>query len=323
MTTPTFDFSIPLDINNIESKNQILELWEKAKNESLEDNREIITYLEQIIQLDDSLYGVWYNLGVAKEFKDGICFKKAIELKMDHEDSWLAKAKYHDLASNMPHHDDTLDKHLHIENNIESMNMPTEIQIVKKLTKIISQISFDEQQYSSELSGIIIENTDSSPNDVALNMTLCLMKYSYYEDAIKIIKNDVYYSEYLKLRFYHGICLRKTKRFQESIEMFNEILSESTKNPIVLLQKALSTYEKGEKKEAEEIFSEIKKLEMNDDLINQLCTSKNDFNDSFELLKNDFNENLINQLNKETEKLYNYNEREKIQLTYDYLWFLK
>ena len=56
---PTFDFKIPLTIKNLEKKQEILELWDTAKNASSQnDSKTISQKLRELTKLDDSQYGV-------------------------------------------------------------------------------------------------------------------------------------------------------------------------------------------------------------------------------------------------------------------------
>ena len=86
------------------------------KHKTMFSNEQI---LEQISKLDDSLYGVWYNLGISKILADMStgygCFEKSIKLKLDHIDSWKGKKRYHALALNDPIVDDNLDFHINSE----------------------------------------------------------------------------------------------------------------------------------------------------------------------------------------------------------------
>ena len=64
---PTYDFKIPMEIKNLEKKAEISELWENAKNAfATNDVEKIRSSLTHITKLDNSLYDVWYNLGIAK-----------------------------------------------------------------------------------------------------------------------------------------------------------------------------------------------------------------------------------------------------------------
>ena len=79
---PHYDFNVNLEIKNHDKKNEIIKLWGDAKKQSESDNHEKIhEFLEQISKLDDSLYGVWYNLGISKILADMStgygCFEKS------------------------------------------------------------------------------------------------------------------------------------------------------------------------------------------------------------------------------------------------------
>ena len=113
---PTYDFEIPLEIKNLEKKAEILQLWENAKNAFAPgDVEKIDSNLTQITELDDSLYGVWYNLGIVRNFA-GSCFDMAIKLKPDHIGSWRGKERYHELGMGYFYGDDNLDLHIHSYN---------------------------------------------------------------------------------------------------------------------------------------------------------------------------------------------------------------
>ena len=257
MTIPTFDFSIPLDINNIESKNQILELWEKAKNESLENNREIITHLEQIIQLDDSLYGVWYNLGVAKEFRNGICFEKAIELKFNHIESWKGKAQNHDLKMKLPYGDDNLDLYLNLDAYQACWDIIDEIEKMENYEFPV--VEPDDADWDTRIMDVWVEmlGWSWSPEGY-LKMGLTLMKYSKFKESNTIfdvfleIESDTIYEGKQQVQkenlialsyFFKGINFRKLNDYKRSLEMFEKVLTAFPNEPRVNSQKQLTLIE--------------------------------------------------------------------------------
>ena len=314
---PTFDFKIPLEIKNSKNKIHILELWESAKNAWKNDDlKKIITDLNEIIKFDDTMYGVWYNLGIAKSFDIG-CFDKAIELKLDHIDSWIAKSHCHSLATNMPYGDDNLDQYLHIENEMTCGDIVREIKIINKLK--ISEL--DDPSFWA-----MIFNQETFLIDSTLNVSLCLLKYSRWNDAVilleKTIGLEIPRNIYL---FFQGIAYRESKNFEKSLEMFDEIINGESNNIYALLQKGLTLFEKGEIKKGEKILHEIINLNENSNFFKYCSESSEEFptryfEDSLKMIKNGIDEKVILQIKSDTKKLYNYNDREKIGVTYNFGW---
>jgi hypothetical protein len=249
---PTFDFKIPLTIKNLEKKQEILELWDTAKNASSQnDSKTISQKLRELTKLDDSQYGVWYNLGIAENF-NRLCFEKAIELKLDHIDSWKGKCHYHYQAAKLPYGDDTLDLHLHLNNADGCEGIIHEINEIQNTSFLVFEPT--DEKFTSYW----VDMMQEMDMDQYLTIGLTLMKYSKYNEAKTIF--DIYleyesgttrtpdyrnFNECLEsmdalCHFFKGIIFRKIGNFKKSLEMFDELLGTYPKNTRILTQKQLT-----------------------------------------------------------------------------------
>jgi tetratricopeptide (TPR) repeat protein len=355
---PTYDFEIPLEIKNLEKKAQISELWETAKNAfATNDVEKIRSSLTQITELDDSLYGVWYNLGIAKDFA-GWCFKKAIELKPDHINSWRGKGHYHQLGIRDAYVDDNLDQHIHSDNWNICQSMCEEIEVINKFKKLKFN-DFDDKQLTSFQVDMETGQPQSSDGANILNLSLCCLKYSMYDEAIKLLETHWYAHTTLYLYFL-GIAYRLSGNFEKALEQFDKILNLETKNVYALLQKGLILYKNEEsideitkiivattlhkylKDQSEKIARDDNGMKI---ITNTFVDPNYDFfkiclndcntcfpSDPFELslemifyeeseghpeTSRRFNEEIIVQLNLDTKNLYDYTEFEKIEKTWN------
>jgi len=342
---PTYDFKIPLEIKNLEKKTEILQLWENAKNAfATNDVEKISSNLTQITELDDSLYGVWYNLGIAEDFT-GWYFDMAIELKPDHIDSWRGKERHHQLGIRDFYGDDNLDQHIHSHNYIACGHMCEEIEVMNKFKKL-KFTGLNEDQLSTFFMDFEYSHNSSYVSGTnVLNLGLCCLKYSMYDEAIKLLENS---REENILDFYFlGIAYRLSGNFEKAIEQFDKILNLEPENVYALLQKGLILYEK------EQSVDEITKilLKNTDEKITTCYTNRdgeptkmtkkttlvkpnpvffeiclNDsgtyfprdpFELSLEMIMNGFNEKIIEQINLDTKNLYDYTKFEKINETWN------
>ena len=323
---PTYDFEIPLEIKNLEKKAEILQLWETAKNAfATNDVEKIRSNLIQITELDESLYVVWYNLGIAEDFA-GWCFNKAIELKPDHIDSWRGKEHYHELGIRDYHGDDNLDQHIHADNHGTCMNIPVEIKMINKFKKL-NFCEFDDEQLTSFQVNMETGYAESPDGANILNLSLCCLKYSLYDEAIKLLETHWYNYTTLHLYFL-GIAYRLSGNLKKSLEQFDEILNQEPENVYALLQKGLTLYKNGDISDGKKFLEKSIHVEPNSDFF-KLCIddnreyfSESHFIDSLKTMKDEIDEKTIDVLDLDTERLYNYNQNEpRIGLTWNYNYF--
>jgi len=231
---PTYDFEIPLEIKNLEKKAEILQLWETAKNAfATNDVKKVRSDLLQVTKLDDSLYGVWYNLGIAEDFA-GWCFNEAIELKPDHIDSWRGKGRYHELAIRDYYGDDNFDQIIHSQNWNACQSICVEIEVMNKFKKLkFTELS--EEQLGTFFVDLEIINFISSQGANVLNLTLCCLKYSMYDEVIKLLENC--WEDYPVFFYFLGIAYGLSGNFEKALEQFDKILNLEPENVYALLQK--------------------------------------------------------------------------------------
>ena len=354
---PIYDFKIPLEIKNLEKKAEILELWETAKNVFVtNDVEKIRSSLTQITELDDSLYGVWYNLGIAKDFT-GWCFNKAIELKPDHIDSWRGKGRYHELAIRDTYGDDNLDQHIHSQNWNACQSICEEIEVMNKFKKLKFN-EFDEDQHNSFEVNMEIDQHQSSDGANILNLSLCCLKYSMYDEAIKLLEHH-WFADTTLYWYFLGIAYRLSGNFEKALEQFDKILNLEPENVYALLQKGLILYKNEESideitkiivattlhKYLKDLSEKIARDDSVEIITNTFVDPNHDFfkiclNDcntcfpsdpfelSFEMIfyeeseghpetSRRFNEEIIVQLNLDTKNLYDYTKFEKIEKTWN------
>jgi tetratricopeptide (TPR) repeat protein len=300
---PHYDFNVNLEIKNHDKKNEIIKLWGDAKKQSESDNHEKIhEFLEQISKLDDSLYGVWYNLGISKILADMStgygCFEKSIKLKLDHIDSWKGKKRYHALALNDPIVDDNLDFHINSECEDSCGAIIQEIEFIKK---------FDADDYFY------------FPDDTFLNLSLSLMKYSRFDQALKTLN---FYGSTPIVDFFTGISLRKLSRYDESVKKFDAVLKEFPNNVDAIIQKGLSLYYKGDLEASKKLLLSIFDLEFKEaDIFFKECIDQIEYfsgssnGSGINFLKNNTFEDAIISFENDTRLFYNYNEREIVRET--------
>ena len=324
---PTYDFEIPLEIKNLEKKTEISELWENAKNAfATNDMERIRSSLTQITDLDDSLYGVWYNLGVAKNSGASgfyvTSFEKVIKLKPDHVNSWIFKEHYHSLAQNMPYGDDNYDLIMHIDNQSTAHEIICEIEMINKFKKLkFSQ--FDDKQLTSFQVDMETGQHQTSDGANILNLSLCCLKYSMYDEAIKLLETS-WNAEFPLYWYFLGIAHRLSDNLKKSLEQFDKILNLKPENVYALLQKGLTLYKNGDIADGKKIIKKSVLVEPNSDFF-KLCIDDNKehfseyhFTDSLRMMNNGIDEKTISMLDLDTEGLYNYNQNEpRIGLTWN------
>ena len=302
---PTYDFEIPLEIKNLEKKAEILQLWENAKNAfATNDVKKVRSDLLQVTKLDDSLYGVWYNLGIAKDFA-GWCFNKAIELKPDHVDSWRGTVHYHELGIRMPYGDDNLDQHIHSDKLNSCFSMLQEIEIINKFKKF-KITEFNEDQFNSFQMEMEFGDVHSSSTGTnMLNLSLCCLKYSMYDEAIKLLENT-WYAETTLYLYFLGIAYRLSNNLKKSLEQFDKILNLEPENVYALFEKGIILSKSGDTLNGKKILEKANGIENNFDSFFKLCIDDN----------NDFPRDFG--FEDDTKYLYNYNRAEpKIGLTWN------
>jgi len=231
---PTYDFEIPLEIKNLEKKAEILQLWETAKNAfSTNDVKKVRSDLLQVTKLDDSLYGVWYNLGIAEDFA-GWCFNEAIELKPDHIDSWRGKGRYHELKIRDYYGDDNFDQIIHSQNWNACQSICEEIEVMNKFKKLkFTELS--EDQLATFFVDLEIVNFTSGQGANVLNLALCCLKYSMYDEVIKLLENC--WENYPVFFYFLGIAYGLSGNFEKALEQYDKILNLEPENVYALLQK--------------------------------------------------------------------------------------
>ena len=302
---PTYDFEISLEIKNLEKKAQISELWETAKNAfATNDVEKIRSSLTQITELDDSLYGVWYNLGIAKDFA-GWCFKKAIELKTDHINSWRGKGHYHQLGIRDAYVDDNLDQHIHSDNWNICQSMCEEIEVMNKFKKLKFN-DFDDKQLTSFQVDMETGQPQSSDGANILNLSLCCLKYSMYDEAIKLLETS-WNAEFPLYWYFLGIAHRLSDNLKKSLEQFDKILNLKPENVYALLQKGLTLYKNGDIADGKKIIEKSVLVEPNSDFF-KLCIDDNKehfseyhFTDSLRMMNNGIDEKTISMLDLDAE----------------------
>ncbi len=285
----------------LEKKIEILELWTVAKNASIQnDSKTVGQKLKEITELDDSLYGVWYNLGITKLFGTGWYFDKAIELKLDHIDSWKGKMQYHHLAINMPYGDDNLDKFLHIENEMGCYEIISEIESISKFI-------FPPINSMDDFVSLWVDLFEYSSEENLFSLGLTLLKYSKYGDALVIFELLGYapnMDEFTKSKevlcdFFKGIIFRKLLDFKTSLHMFDKLLKKYPNNSRILVQKELTHTEMEENSKSLNFLSDSKKSE-----------------EGFEFYKKVFDLSPPSDFY-DVNGLYNFNNHEIVKATFD------
>jgi len=325
---PTYDFEIPLEIKNLEKKTEISELWENAKNAfATNDMERIRSSLTQITDLDDSLYGVWYNLGVAKNSGASgfyvTSFEKVIKLKPDHVNSWIFKERYHSLAQDMPYGDDNYDLIMHIDNQSTAHEIICEIEMINKFKKL-KFAEFDNEQLISFQVDMEAIQPRTSDGANTLNLSLCCLKYSMYDEAIKLLET-CWYAELPLYWYFLGISYRLSGNFEKAMEQFDKILNLEPENVYALLQKGLTLYKNGDISDGKKFLEKSIHVELNSDFF-KLCVDDNKehfseyhFTDSLRMMNDEIDEKTIGMLDLDTERLFNYNQNEpRIGLTWNH-----